>query len=221
MKICSKCKKEQALTEFYTNGGGRAGLRPPCKGCIKIYAELNKNTKKNYLKNYYKTNREVLVKKNKAYREVNKEHIALRVKTYYRANKEARTKYAKAYLEANRTKVNAYSRKRYHSDLNFKLRILIRRLINRAFKGKLKPERAFRLLGCDVGFFKYYMEGLFQPGMTFHNIHIDHIRPLVSFDLADPKQAAASSHYTNLQPLWPVDNLKKGAKYPPEKEGNK
>jgi len=40
--------------------------------------------------------------------------------------------------------------------------------------------------------------------------HIDHIRPCASFDLTDPEQQRECFHYTNLQPLWWQDNLRKG-----------
>jgi len=42
---------------------------------------------------------------------------------------------------------------------------------------------------------------------------IDHIKPCVSFDLSKPEEQKKCFHYTNLQPLWKEDNLKKGNKY--------
>lgn len=39
--------------------------------------------------------------------------------------------------------------------------------------------------------------------------HIDHIKPLCSFDLKDKVQFKEACHYSNLQPLWAKDNLNK------------
>ena len=39
------------------------------------------------------------------------------------------------------------------------------------------------------------------------------IVPLSSFDLTDKEQSRKACHFTNLQPLWAKDNLKKGNKY--------
>jgi hypothetical protein len=42
--------------------------------------------------------------------------------------------------------------------------------------------------------------------------HIDHIKPCSSFDLSKEYEQRACFHYTNMQPLWAVDNLRKGNK---------
>jgi len=47
---------------------------------------------------------------------------------------------------------------------------------------------------------------------TLDGWHIDHIKPLASFDLTDRKQLLEACHYTNLQPLWAKDNLTKNDK---------
>ena len=62
-----------------------------------------------------------------------------------------------------------------------------------------------------------YFENKFSDGMSWDKvgkyIHIDHIRPCSSFDLKNAEEQKKCFHYTNLQPLWATDNLKKGSKY--------
>ena len=43
--------------------------------------------------------------------------------------------------------------------------------------------------------------------------HIDHIRPMASFNLQEQEEQLKCCHYTNLQPLWAEENLRKGNKY--------
>ena len=81
-----------------------------------------------------------------------------------------------------------------------------------------KTTRTLVLLGCTINEGKAHLERQFADGMTWENHglygwHIDHIRPVASFDLTDPAQQAACFHYTNLQPLWAADNLAKSDRY--------
>ena len=43
--------------------------------------------------------------------------------------------------------------------------------------------------------------------------HLDHKTPLAAFDLTDREEFLQACHYTNYQPLWSLDNLRKGAKF--------
>jgi hypothetical protein len=87
-----------------------------------------------------------------------------------------------------------------------------------AINGRNKSAKTQDLLGCSIEDLKKHLEASFEPGMTWDNWqhdgwHIDHIRPCASFDLTDPGQQRQCFHYTNLQPLWAADNIRKGAKH--------
>lgn len=103
---------------------------------------------------------------------------------------------------------------RKKTDVCFRLAGNLRSRLNDAVKNEWKTGSAVRDLGCTIPELKAHLERLFQPGMSWDNYgpkgwHIDHVKPLAKFDLTDPRQLRAACHYTNLQPLWAEDNLKK------------
>ena len=77
-----------------------------------------------------------------------------------------------------------------------------------------KTTRTKEMLGIDSSGFKLHIESKFQEGMTWENYgqwHVDHIKPI---SLARNEQEIVElNHYTNLQPLWASDNIKKSNKY--------
>jgi hypothetical protein len=120
-------------------------------------------------------------------------------------------------LEKDRLRRNKYQRERILNDLNFKMRKGIRSAVCNALRGNIKYIHAIDLLGCSLEDLRRHIERQFQPGMTWENWgrygwHIDHIIPVSYFDMADPEQQKQAWHYTNLQPLWAEDNLKKNNK---------
>ena len=103
-----------------------------------------------------------------------------------------------------------------------KIAINLRARVAQALKwsGVKKSAKTFELIGCSVAELKAHLESQFLPGMTWDNWttdgwHVDHIRPCASFDLSDLEQQKACFHYSNLQPLWAIDNLRKQAKWEP------
>lgn len=136
-----------------------------------------------------------------ASRPENREKARIRGKKHYKANKE---------------RWLARARYRWKHDPIYKLRKLVRGRFWLAVKGKSIKGSGVRNLGCDVPSFKAYIERLFKPGMTWENWgewHLDHIKPLAAFDLYDDRQLLRACHYTNFQPLWATENLRKGAVY--------
>ena len=108
-------------------------------------------------------------------------------------------------------------RKAYRHTVQGRLRQNLRRRLHNAVKNSQKAGSSIRDVGCTIEHLKSYLESKFQPGMTWDNWthdgwHIDHIKPLASFDLTDREQFKEACHYTNLQPLWAEENLSKGAK---------
>jgi hypothetical protein len=153
-----------------------------------------------------------------------------KVSEYNKINREEKTKYLRKYREENRDQLRTYwreykrtekgkeSRRDYvrnkrHTDINYKILTNLRNRLKHAINGNLHKEKTLKLLGCTIEQFRIYLEPKFTTGMSWSNYgewHIDHIKPCSSYDISDPVQQAACFHYTNLQPLWAIDNLKKG-----------
>ena len=97
---------------------------------------------------------------------------------------------------------------------------LQRRSINRIMRQtnieKTKP--SIEYLGCSVEYFHNYIKSKMTEGMTFDNIHYDHIKPVASFNLEDEDELLNCCHYTNFQPLLAKDNLCKNCKWSDEDE---
>lgn len=105
-----------------------------------------------------------------------------------------------------------YKRNHFHVQLKEKLRARILSALKTQFTKKTSKLR--ELLGCDIQILKLHLESQFKPGMSWENHavrgwHIDHIKPCASFDLTKVEEQKKCFHYTNLQPLWWLDNLTK------------
>lgn len=138
-------------------------------------------------------------------------------KNNYEKHKKQRLIYAKIYRQKNKVKIREADRERIKKPqrkLGVRLRIRMWCMLNRQRKtGKLAKFQ--ELVGTTIPELKRYLENQFQPNMSWENYgkwHIDHIKPLASFDLTKEEEQKKAFHYTNLQPLWAKDNLHKHAK---------
>lgn len=106
---------------------------------------------------------------------------------------------------------------KYDNNKNLRISHNLRTRIRNAVKHPkgTKSAKTLELVGCTVEDLCLFLEAEFTEGMTWVNYgdwHIDHMRPCASFDLEDPEEQKRCFHWTNLQPLWAQDNLRKGAK---------
>ena len=118
-----------------------------------------------------------------------------------------------------RAKLNASSvtsiTKRRAQDPLFKFQESVKSLILvcLAKRGWGKQTRTQQLLGCTFEELQAHLAKQFKPGMSWENHgawHIDHIRPLAS--AKNQEELEALFHFSNLQPLWAEENIKKGSK---------
>lgn len=148
----------------------------------------------------------------KARREKNIERERARTREYMRKFRESnREEYNKRSTERNVKR----TRERKKTDDLFAMKMRIVSATSHAFRRKYwdKGSKTASLLGCDWETLKNHIEGQFKDGISWDNKnmwHIDHIIPLASAKNAD--ELSKLCHYTNLQPMWAIDNIKKGAK---------
>lgn len=203
-----------------------------------LSAELARQRKREYDRKRYVQNREQILARLKLYRQENGDAVRERDRQRYLAcpekyrlknRKSAKKHRAKntareqAWRKQNKDRVRGHYRKHVKKKLSknalFRLQQNIRTRMCSALSksGAKKGFRTLMLVGCTAAELRKYIESKFLPGMTWenrgrHGWHIDHIIPLAKFDLRDPEQQAAAFHYTNLQPLWAEDNLRKSDK---------
>ena len=160
---------------------------------------------------YREENPEKVKSTKRKYREEHKEEIAAKKRADYHANPEPAKRRAKEWRQKNKSKYNAYCKKRLDDDINARLAHRLRTQIGTY----IHRHTAVEELGCTIREFREYLAERFIDGMTWQNYgewHVDHIKPLASFDLTDEDQFKEACHYTNLQPMWAKDNQSKGRK---------
>lgn len=125
---------------------------------------------------------------------------------YYRNNPNKRVK---------RTKEQA--RIRHHQN---KINNNFSRMIRKSLKGAKNNMSWLQLVPYTLQDLKTHLEKQFTEGMSWDNYgewHIDHIKPVSSFNIRSTSDDDFKECWklNNLQPLWELDNLKKGKYYCP------
>lgn len=190
-RICLKCFCEKPFSYFQMRKEGY--FRLACKECMSIHHQ-----------GYRKNNLEKIRAKRREAYNLNKADILEKNKAWKRANEERRRQYV-----LNREKMLRREKPGHALRKDIPRRILL------ALKGETKSASTLKLLGCSYEELRAHLQNQFRPGMTWetHGLwHIDHKRPCASFDLTDPAQQRECFHYTNLQPLWALENIQKSDK---------
>lgn len=181
-----------------------------------IHHHKTKNPEKRHV--YYLQHKKHIIEKSRLYRNINKGELSQKNKVWRNTLSPQRIKemkrYYKEYRIKNKDKINEKCRLRRKNDLQYKISHNLRKRVGDFLRGLSKSKKTMELLGCSFQDFKIHIEKQFKEGMSWENYgpngwHMDHILPCASFDLSKPEEQAKCFHYTNLQPLWAIDNYKK------------
>lgn len=193
-KICSKCKEEKLNCDFNIDNSRPDNLYSSCKKCRKIVVKEYSEKKSKKINEYQKE-----------YKKNNLNKIITRDKLYYNKNKE-KIKKSNYFRTKNRRKEDPIFKLR--GNLNVRIRLFMKSI------NIIKNNSTLNIIGCTPQFLKEYIENQFTDDMSWElmgkYIHIDHIIPLSSAKTEE--ELYKLCHYSNLQPLWAEDNLKKGNK---------
>ena len=190
--------------------------------------QKNKEQAKENSREWYQNNKEQAKKTSEKWYQKNKEQVKENSREWYLNNKERKSLYGKEYYLDNIENIKEYRKNnqermrilennRYKTDINFRLKKILRGRIRSALKGKDKSASTMELIGCTPDELKQHLESKFEPWMNWENQgrggwDIDHIIAMSKFDLSCPVQQHACCHYSNLQPLGHIANIKKGNK---------
>jgi len=231
-KICKKCGHPKPIKDFHKSSRSKDGYNYKCKLCRKecseVYYSKNKETISLKSKKYYEDNVDRYQKKHKEYYQNNRDKVLERTKLNQKNNRDilrsrewVKNNPDKVIENKNKLKIKTpnyhteYISNRKKNDSLFKLTMNIRRRLLLFFKSKniKKNNKTFEIIGCTPKFLKEYLEKQFANGMNWDNHgewHIDHKIPLSSANTEE--EVYELCYYTNLQPLWAEDNMKKGNK---------
>jgi hypothetical protein len=93
---------------------------------------------------------------------------------------------------------------------------LQRDCVRRIFKNSskfIKNQSTLDYLGCTIEHFKEFIMSKMEKDTCIDDMHIDHIKPVSSFNLEDINELKECCHYTNFQFLTSKVNLYKSNKW--------
>jgi hypothetical protein len=201
MKLCNTCNIEKDETSFHFRDRNSTCKKPFCIECERKKDKIRRQSEsyKKRVKGYYRDPESNKIRCKK-YRELNPDKIRKSIKEWKENNVEKTKSYKLKYKQSSKSKMTESVR------LRIKKYLLIKNIT--------KKNTTFAIIGCTPNELKIHLESQFTTGMSWDNYglygwHIDHKVPLSS--AKSEEELLNLCHFSNLQPLWAKDNLKKGS----------
>jgi flagellar biosynthesis GTPase FlhF len=218
---CKNCKKEWKLNNrehvLEYNKNYNQKNKEKLNGYKKKWKQSNSKQISNFQKNYKEKNKEKLSKYQKKWKESNSEKVKESQKKWKENNSEKLKKYQKEWYLQNKNILNEKIKLKKLTNPIFLISCSVRKRMSDYIRKNniLKKNKTFEIVGCTPQQLKEYIQSQFRDNMSWENYgyygwHIDHIIPLSSANTEE--ELYKLCHFTNLQPLWAEDNLKKSNK---------
>lgn len=185
----------------------------------KIYYQENKERHSKQAKEYRERTKDKTIERRINYKLKNPDKIKESNRRYYHegGGKERNKRYRENNIEKRREYQNEYCKTWLKNNITKNISHNMAVYINRSLKGKKNGAKWESLVGYSLNELMNHLESKFKSGMNWENRdqwHIDHIRPIASFNFTsiDDPNFKRCWALTNLQPLWAIDNMSKGAK---------
>ena len=212
MQECNTCNVMKNYDQYYCDKR-RNTYQKRCKSCCakKKREQYHKDILKSRTRQntYRENNRDKYNSYMVTYRKDNQNKIrSINQKWYYEnGGKEKKRIYDKGKLDVVRVR----DRERYNTDVQFRLRKVLRTRISKFVKKK--NHKSSKLLNCTFDLYTEYLEHQFDKDMTWDNYgeywNIDHIIPCSYFDLKDPYYQKICFHWSNTRPMIKSKNESK------------
>jgi len=205
-KYCAKCKSAKKEVEFYKS-------QHSCIPCSKTKKGQWIDKNPSYFQDYRDSHKEQQKRSHADWLLRNKEKKNAQNREWYYNNKEKK-------MAQNKK----WRKEKSITNPSFRIAKNLRQRVSRVVKKVYKSAPTLSLLGCSLEELTKHFESLFTEGMSWDNYgnpngdhsnswHIDHIKPCSLFDLTQEEEQRKCFHYSNLQPLWGIDNMKKSNKF--------
>lgn len=192
-KQCSRCKESKPFESFPRDRSKADGHHTICKQCKKVTGQIR-----------YRANATTISADRKRRRQdpITGPLICEQDRNAFQRNKAQKLQQRK---------------ERAQKDSAYYLRNKYSKLMTQLLTRQTKISKYYAYVGCDITNWRAWLESKFTEGMTWDNYgrdgwSIDHIIPLSSFDLSIEAERYSALHYTNTQPLWLIDNVRKSNK---------
>jgi hypothetical protein len=162
--------------------------------------KTKKCTKCNVVKALTEFNKRKASKDGLDYRCRECDHVANHI---WHKNPENRKRRKKAWVKNSIKAYKSNPQRKIATDIRIRNRYIIKNIET------VNDETVMNMLGCSRTQFKAHIEKHFKPGMSWNNHgawHQEHDKPLSKFDLLDEKQVKIANHYTNIYPMWGLNN---------------